>query len=181
MRLSSAKDFSSRPGASVSSNLLRMFWSAAIRSLDCDVTWPRISLKDSMLDRHSVGIQRLADPRDSFCISTGNCFRSWRGLWGKSNPVKTDSRKVAPQFDSPPERHCCRKGRRVVGMIETTRRILAPTREFAIWRCSDCAWSQPFVQRLEVVENEPPKAIGDAFDRHKCTEHRHPKWVRAIP
>jgi len=74
---------------------------------------------------------------------------------------------------------CFGKERRVIGMIETNRRILSPTRGSANWRCSDCAWSQPFVQRSEVVANEPPKAIGDAFDRHKCAEHRHPKWVRA--
>ena|SRR5947209_4474133 len=72
-------------------------------------------------------------------------------------------------------------GRKVVDMLETTRRILLPARESAKWKCSECAWSQPFVQRLEIIPNEPPKAIGDAFDRHKCAQHRHPKWVRAIP
>ena len=63
-------------------------------------------------------------------------------------------------------------------MNETERKILGPTKESANWRCSDCAWSQPFVQRLELIPNVPSKAVGDAFDRHKCTEHRHPKWAR---
>ena len=71
--------------------------------------------------------------------------------------------------------------RTVVGMTDTTRRIVTPTKESGKWGCSDCAWSQPFVQRLEVVPNVPPKAIGDAFDRHKCRQHRHPRSVRAIP
>jgi len=66
--------------------------------------------------------------------------------------------------------------RRVGDMTETTRKILLPTRESANWRCSDCAWSQPFVQRFEVIPNVPTKAIEDAFNRHKCTEHRPPKW-----
>ena len=61
-------------------------------------------------------------------------------------------------------------------LTETTRTILLPTHASANWRCSDCGWSQPFVRRLEVVANVPTKAIEDAFNRHKCTDHRHPKW-----
>src|SRR5579872_4566244 len=73
--------------------------------------------------------------------------------------------------------------RRVAGMTdggitETTRRILLPTKASANWKCSDCAWSQPFVQRLELEPNVPTQAIEDAFHRHKCTEHRHSKWAR---
>jgi hypothetical protein len=70
--------------------------------------------------------------------------------------------------------------RRVGGMTETTvaRTILLPTRKSANWRCSDCAWSQPFVQRLELIPNVPSKAIEDAFNRHKCAQHRHPKWMK---
>jgi hypothetical protein len=73
--------------------------------------------------------------------------------------------------------------RRVAGMTdggitETTRRILLPTKASPNWKCSDCAWSQPFVQRLELEPNVPTQAIEDAFHRHKCTEHRHSKWAR---
>lgn len=68
--------------------------------------------------------------------------------------------------------------RRVGSMTETARTILLPTKKSANWRCSDCAWSQPFVQGLEVMPSVPSKAIEDAFIRHKCTEHRHPKWPR---
>jgi hypothetical protein len=68
--------------------------------------------------------------------------------------------------------------RKVESMSETARHILGPTKSSANWRCSDCAWSQPFVQRLERLPNMPSKAVEDAFDRHKCTEHRHPKWTR---
>ena len=64
------------------------------------------------------------------------------------------------------------------GMGEITRKILCPTTTSSNWRCSDCAWSQPFVRRLELVPNVPSKAIEDAFNRHKCTEHRLPKWSR---
>jgi len=64
------------------------------------------------------------------------------------------------------------------GITETTRRILLPTKASANWKCSDCAWSQPFVQRLELEPNVPTQAIEDAFHRHKCTEHRHSKWAR---
>lgn len=68
--------------------------------------------------------------------------------------------------------------RRVRRMTEITRKIVSPTTASANWRCSDCAWSQPFARRLEVISNVPSKAIEDAFNRHKCTEHRPPKWGR---
>ena len=68
--------------------------------------------------------------------------------------------------------------RRVESMVETTRKIVGPTAASSNWRCSDCAWSQPFVRRQQLVPNVPSKAIEDAFNRHKCTEHRPPKWNR---
>lgn len=66
----------------------------------------------------------------------------------------------------------------VESMPETARNIVGPSKKSANWRCSDCAWSQPFVRQLELIPNVPSKAVQDAFDRHKCTEHRHPKWTR---
>src|SRR5580658_10049795 len=69
---------------------------------------------------------------------------------------------------------------RMGDLTETTRKILLPTVASANWRCSECAWSQPFVRRQELIPDVPTKAIEDAFNRHKCTEHRHPKWGRQI-
>ena len=63
-------------------------------------------------------------------------------------------------------------------MTETTQKILLPTKASANWRCSDCAWSQPFVRGLKLVPSVPSQAIEDAFIRHKCSEHRPPKWSR---
>ena len=60
-------------------------------------------------------------------------------------------------------------------MAEPTRQILCPTTASSNWRCSDCAWSQPFVRRPELIPNGPSNAIEDAFNRHKCTEHRRPE------
>lgn len=74
--------------------------------------------------------------------------------------------------------HTLMNERRVGDMTESPRKILAPTKESANWRCSECAWLQPFVQRLELVPDAPTKAIEDAFIRHKCSEHRRPKWIK---
>lgn len=96
--------------------------------------------------------------------------------------VRSESRGDVVQSKGHQTGPCGGNERRVGGMTdltETTRRMLLPTKGSANWRCSDCAWSQPFVRRLEVIPNIPSKAIEDAFNRHKCTEHRHPKWNKA--
>jgi hypothetical protein len=96
-------------------------------------------------------------------------------------PKTEVQRRRRSAFNSNPHgMHRANRGneRKLESMSETARHILEPTKRSANWRCSECAWSQPFVQGLEGLPIMPSKAVEDAFDRHKCTEHRHPKWAR---
>jgi hypothetical protein len=135
-----------------------MLWSEAMRFLDSEVTWGRISLIRLMVN------------------STQGIARGGAPLLMREDRVSAGKMQFAIR-----DRNVWENERTVAAMTEIARKILWPSKESPNWRCSDCAWSQPFVTRLEMTPDVPSKAIGDAFNRHKCTEHRHPKWVRAIP
>jgi hypothetical protein len=60
-------------------------------------------------------------------------------------------------------------------MKTAKKKLLWPKRGSPNWECSECAWSQPSVQRLALTPRVPAQAIDDSFNEHRCEQYPRQK------